>query len=88
MHLTIRRKIALALIALFACFTLLLLLTRERYHERTFTATFLGFTNTAPGQMKAILRFPAVHKRAPSATFFHKPAYDLSLSIKHTHEDG
>jgi hypothetical protein len=87
-HLTLRRKITLALLALLFCFTLAIVLTRERYHERTLTATFLGFTNTAPGQVKAIIRFPAVHKRAPSPTFFYKPTYDLKLSFKYIHEDG
>ena len=88
MHLTLRRKIAVALLALLLSFAVLVALTRERYDEQTLTTTFLGFTNTAPGHLKAIIRFPSVHSRAPAGTFFYKPTYDLNLSIKYVHEDG
>ena len=51
-------------------------------------ATFFGFTNTGPDQINAIIRFPSVHPRAPTPTFFYKPIYDIDFEIKYVDSNG
>ena len=85
---SLKRKASIALAALFVCFFMVIEGTRERYDERPKRATFLGFTNTGPDQVNAIIRFPSVHPRAPASTFFYKPIYDIDFEIEYINSAG
>ena len=85
---SLKRKASIGLAALFVCFFMVIEGTRERYDERPKRATFLGFTNTGPDQVNAIIRFPSVHPRAPGSTFFYKPIYDIDFEIEYIHSAG
>ena len=85
---SLKRKASIALAALFVCFFMVIEGSRERYDERPKRATFLGFTNTGPDQVNAIIRFPSVHRRAPGSTFFYKPIYDIDFEIEYINSAG
>jgi hypothetical protein len=85
---TLKRKAAVALLALIVCFFMLMVSSRERYDQRPRTATFLGFTNTGPHELHAILRFPSVHPRAPASTFFYKPVYNIIIDVGYVDSAG
>jgi hypothetical protein len=84
----LKRKAAIALVALIFCFFVAMALTHEHYDQRPRTATFIGFTNSGPDEIAAIIHFPGVHPRAPSATFFYKPVYDLKFKVQYTDSWG
>ena len=85
---SLKRKASIALVALVACFFIGIKATRERYDERPRVARFLGFTKTGSDEVNAIIRFPSVHPRAPTSSFFYKPIYDIDFEIEYIDSAG